>query len=472
MNIEVTKDNVVILEESNTPHENEYKITTCYFTFDTFTSDFEVKYAVFTILSSQESYKVDIINNQCDIPVEVLKHEYETVKLGVYGENIDDSGEDEVLEKRFSPSYATFIVPTGSYVEDANEPEIITPSQYDLYSQALQEGLDEVESALQEVENVDIDASKVDHVATVTITNRNGVEKSVNVYDGENGASFEYDWDGTSLGVKTSEEQEYEYVDLKGDKGDQGIPGKDGYTPQKGIDYFTPQDIASLNIPRKTSDLNNDSGFITNNTNDLVNYYKKTETYNKTEIDSKISSVYRYKGSVATYQDLPSGDLTVGDVYNVESDGSNYAWNGTAWDKLGGDIDLSDYYTSSQVDSLLSNKLEQSDLVDYVKNTDFATNSKGGVVKGNVNGFSIGSTGNPYASNYSYSQYDNIQDTHFISKGTLENVITGKNLETANNKVTTLSSSSTDTQYPSAKCVYDIVGDIATTLDTIQREVI
>lgn len=35
------------------------------------------------------------------------------------------------------------------------------------------------------------------------------------------------------------------------------------------------------------------------------------------------------------------------------------------------------------------------------------------------------------------------------------------------NKVTTISSSSTDTQYPSAKCVYDIVGDIETILETL-----
>lgn len=48
--------------------------------------------------------------------------------------------------------------------------------------------------------------------------------------------------------------------------------------------------------------------------------------------------------------------------------------------------------------------------------------------------------------------------------------VSGK--EDKSNKVTSLSSSSTDTQYPSAKCVYDLVGDIATALDTIQGEVI
>ena len=86
--------------------------------------------------------------------------------------------------------------------------------------------------------------------------------------------------------------------------------------------------------------------------------------YTKAEVDAKISAVYIFKGSVATYEDLPSSDLTVGDVYNVESDGSNYAWTGTGWDKLGGDIDLSGYQT--KIDAL--NKLS-SDLVDDTNHT-------------------------------------------------------------------------------------------------------
>ena len=71
--------------------------------------------------------------------------------------------------------------------------------------------------------------------------------------------------------------------------------------------------------------------------------YGITDAYTKTEIDSKISSVYKYKGSVATYGDLPSTGLTIGDVYNVEDTGDNYAWTGTVWDKLAGTIDLSNY---------------------------------------------------------------------------------------------------------------------------------
>ena len=35
----------------------------------------------------------------------------------------------------------------------------------------------------------------------------------------------------------------------KGDKGNKGDKGDDGYTPKKGVDYFTSEDIAGLNIP-------------------------------------------------------------------------------------------------------------------------------------------------------------------------------------------------------------------------------
>lgn len=43
---------------------------------------------------------------------------------------------------------------------------------------------------------------------------------------------------------------------LKGDKGDNGIDGEDGYTPQKGVDYFTEEDIAGINIPKVDQNYN------------------------------------------------------------------------------------------------------------------------------------------------------------------------------------------------------------------------
>lgn len=96
------------------------------------------------------------------------------------------------------------------------------------------------------------------------------------------------------------------------------------------------------------------------------------------------------------------------------------------------------------------------DLTNYVTNTDYATSSQGGVFKIN-NGIGISANGYIYVSAYTYQNYQNASTNLFVSKGTLENVITGKNLETANNKVTSISSSSTDTQYPSALAVYNYI---------------
>lgn len=68
-------------------------------------------------------------------------------------------------------------------------------------------------------------------------------------------------------------------------------------------------------------------------------------------LKSDLTAVYRYQGNVATYDALPTEGMVVGDVYNVEEDGSNYAWNGTAWDDLAGVVDLTGYYTKTEVDA-------------------------------------------------------------------------------------------------------------------------
>lgn len=92
---------------------------------------------------------------------------------------------------------------------------------------------------------------------------------------------------------------------------------------------------------------------------DIANRYTKAET--DSAISSAVSSVYKYKGSVANYAALPVSGQIVGDVYNVEAAdstheikaGDNVAWNGTAWDVLAGTVDLSNYYTKSEVDDLI-----------------------------------------------------------------------------------------------------------------------
>lgn len=68
-------------------------------------------------------------------------------------------------------------------------------------------------------------------------------------------------------------------------------------------------------------------------------------------LKTDLSTVYNYKGSVATYDALPTEDLTAGDVYNVETTGMNYAWTGTAWDALGGSFEIN-AITNAEIDAL------------------------------------------------------------------------------------------------------------------------
>lgn len=82
---------------------------------------------------------------------------------------------------------------------------------------------------------------------------------------------------------------------------------------------------------------------------DLSAYARKTD----------IASAYNYKGSKATQSELPTSGNATGDVWNVEATGMNYAWTGTAWDALGGAIDLSGYVTTAAMNAALGNKVDK-----------------------------------------------------------------------------------------------------------------
>lgn len=101
-------------------------------------------------------------------------------------------------------------------------------------------------------------------------------------------------------------------------------------------DYATSEDVASA-VAGKADKSTTLAG------------YGITDAYTKTEIDGKLGSVYKYKGSVANEAALPQDSQTIGDVYNVEDTGANYAWNGTSWDKLSETIDLSSYATKEDL---------------------------------------------------------------------------------------------------------------------------
>lgn len=100
-----------------------------------------------------------------------------------------------------------------------------------------------------------------------------------------------------------------------------------------------------ITVPTAVSDLTNDSGF-------------QTAQEVSDAIDAKVVGAYKYKGSVATQADLPSSGNTAGDVYNVEADGTNYAWTGSAWDALGGSFDASNLWAKDELVAITTAEID------------------------------------------------------------------------------------------------------------------
>ena len=84
------------------------------------------------------------------------------------------------------------------------------------------------------------------------------------------------------------------------------------------------------------------------------------KSYVASQINAAQVSALKYKGS-CTYAELPESPAQ-GDVWNVTDKhgnvpaGTNYAWDGKAWDALAGAVDLSPYLTSATASSTYATK--------------------------------------------------------------------------------------------------------------------
>ena len=118
-------------------------------------------------------------------------------------------------------------------------------------------------------------------------------------------------------------------------------------------------------LPKNLSAFSNDVGFIDNTVNNLINYYKKSETYTKTEIDQKLSAKWDSK----FVDELPTEDISTTTIYflkrkkeqgttQYESDVyDEYIYTGT-WELIGNTyVDLTDYYRKSEVEEVIDNKV-------------------------------------------------------------------------------------------------------------------
>ena len=138
------------------------------------------------------------------------------------------------------------------------------------------------------------------------------------------------------------------------------------------LDGISSSDITNWNnkadasdIPTKTSDLTNDSGFIINTANNLVNYYKKTETFTKQEVNDLISAISTL--TLEVVQTLPTQDISTTTIYLVPKTTSQtndaydeYIYVSNTWEHIGStEVDLTNYYTKTQVDGKVNFTVEE-----------------------------------------------------------------------------------------------------------------
>ena len=132
-----------------------------------------------------------------------------------------------------------------------------------------------------------------------------------------------YFWNGT------------EWVNMGRFQGPQGEPGKDAELSKAAIEAVLVGEVTTHTHDTRYYTKDQTDASIKVVADDLANNY-----YNKSQVDSKFTSVYIFKGSVDTIEDLPTEGNVIGDVWNVRKNDTNYAWTSEGWDALGGTAEL------------------------------------------------------------------------------------------------------------------------------------
>ena len=244
MKIIVNPHKIEIVKEP--VNEREIDITKCEFEFaDEITNDY-VKEAYFTFNGT--SYKEIIVNNECSIPSEVLVKKGQ-IEIGVVAFLVEN--EEEI--KRYNPSPAYFNTWLGSLKDNAENSEPITPTDKEQIEQKI----------------VDLQNNKQDKLISgvniKTINNQSLLGEGNIDIQGGGGETSDYS--------QLSNKPKINSIELNGNKtlNELGIQPIGNYALKS-------------EIPTKTSDLTNNSGFITNQVNNLTNYY------NKSQIDGSLNN--------------------------------------------------------------------------------------------------------------------------------------------------------------------------------------
>lgn len=232
----------------------------------------------------------------------------------------------------------------------------------------------------------------------VTVTNEDG-SNSFNVMDGE---PFTYDdftveqlenlkgMDGISPTVTITEATGRHTVSFTDKDGVKSFVVKDGSALDV-ENYYTKDEVdtaltgkanadAIPTVPVNVSELNNDENYIKNTVDNLVHYYNKADTYTKTEVNGLISNIQKLTSQIV--DQLPTENIDSSVIYLIKiGDTSAYMQhmyiNG-AWAELGStQVDLSDYYKKTEIDTKLADTAKKIELPTVPTLISAFTNDKG-----------------------------------------------------------------------------------------------
>lgn len=495
----VTKDKVSI-KQDDTLNRGEYNVTKCKFLFSK-EYDGLVKEAIFFIEEKNIGILLDE-NDECNIPQEAFEFRG-NIEIGLYAYYTNNNK----LEKRYSPSRTTKVISDGSYTSEIDNTEEITPTDKEQMNSIIKKNVEEIKRlSTNKVDKVDGYNLSENNFSNIYKKKLDGIEQNAQVNKIEK--IFINDDEMPIVEKKINITIPTKLTDLKNDNyfvNDKNYVHTDNnftHTEKEKLKELNNYDDSSLNekivknsnsILENKKDIQNlkeTSEKNTSNINEfnenLQNYSLVTETGYKLDL-SIDSSTYimtlklldKNENILSTGKiDLPIESMIINVSYDSNVKRLTFSLqNGNIINVPLNDL-ISGLVTEENLDERLKEYALKKDIPknlselkndsNYVKNTDYATSSVGGVVTlNNYYGIDVASSGQLVGSPKSYSTYTNSEKRVLISKGTLENVIEGKKLETKNNKVVSVSKNSTDEQYPSAKCTYEIKKDLEKLKDEI-----
>lgn len=126
--------------------------------------------------------------------------------------------DDETVEQ-YMPLFDNLMQELSNKVAEAD-------SKIDEIDQAIEnvnQAVQDAEEAVESTNNLNIDVNKVDKTTQVDLTKKDGTTKTVYINDG---TSLQFMWQGTSLGIKTDDMEQYVFVNLQGIQGQPGPQGE------------------------------------------------------------------------------------------------------------------------------------------------------------------------------------------------------------------------------------------------------